>query len=96
MRSELITLRRPLVTEKVTKLQEDLNQYVFQVDKRANKIEIKRAVEKRFDVAVTKVRTMNVRGKVKRLGRFTGRQPSWKKAIVTLVAGESIDLFEGA
>ncbi len=96
MRSELTTLRRPLVTEKVTKLQEELNQYVFQVSKQANKIEIKRAVEMRFDVKVAKVRTMNVRGKLKRLGRFTGRQPSWKKAIVTLEKGESIDLFEGA
>ena len=96
MRSELSILRKPLVTEKVTKMQDDLNQYTFEVDTKANKIEIKRAVESRFGVNVTKVRTMNVRGKLKRLGRFTGRQSSWKKAIVTLAKGDKIDLFEGA
>jgi len=96
MRSDLEVLKAPLVTEKVTKLQESLNQYVFRVDRRANKIEIKQAVERRFGVKVTKVRTMNVRGKLKRLGRFTGRQPDWKKAIITLSEGDKIDLFEGA
>ncbi|MDP8228094.1 MAG: 50S ribosomal protein L23 [Candidatus Electryoneaceae bacterium] len=96
MKSSFKVLRRPVVTEKMTRLQEQENQYAFEVDPRANKIEIKRAVEERFEVQVEKVRTMNTSGKVKRLGRFTGRRPSWKKAIVTLVEGDTIDLLEGA
>ncbi len=96
MKSNLDIIRRPLITEKVTKLQEKLNQYVFEVAPSSNKIEIKRAVEDRFKVQVTKVRTINVPGKLKRLGRFSGRRPDWKKAIVTLAEGEKIELFEGA
>ena len=96
MKSDLEIIRKPMVTEKVTRLQEKLNQYVFEVAPSANKIEIKRAVEERFEVKVTKVRTINTRGKLKTLGRFTGRRPDWKKAIVTLAAGEKIELFEGA
>ncbi len=96
MKSNLGVIRRPLITEKATGLQEKLNQYAFEVDPRSNKIEIKRAVEVRFNVQVTKVCTMNVPGKLKRLGRFTGRRPNWKKAIVTLAEGEKIELFEGA
>jgi len=96
VRSSLDIIRRPLVTEKITRMQETLNQYAFEVDPNSNKIEIRKAVEERFSVKVKKVRTINVHGKLKTLGRFSGRRPSWKKAIVTLAEGESIDLFEGA
>lgn len=87
---------RPLVTEKVTNLSETVNQYGFVVDRRANKIEIKNAVTKKFNVNVKSVRTLNVRGKMKTMGRFSGRRSSWKKALVTLKPGEKISLFEGA
>lgn len=87
---------RPLVTEKVTNLSETINQYGFVVDRRANKIEIKNAVAKKFNVNVKSVRTLNVRGKMKTMGRFSGRRSSWKKALVTLKPGEKITLFEGA
>jgi len=65
------------------------------VDRRANKIEIGKAVEELFGVHVLKVRTINVPGKPKRLGRYEGRRPGWKKAIVTLAEGETIEIFEG-
>ena len=68
---------------------------MFQVDRRANKIEIKRAVEEIFDVTVENVRTSSVHGKVKQLGRFRGRRPDWKKAVVTLMEGDTIEFFEG-
>ena len=87
---------RPLVTDKLTNLTESANQYGFVVDRRANKIEIKQAVEKKFEVRVKSVRTINVRGKMKTLGRFTGRRSSWKKAVITLEKGHTIALFEGA
>ena len=87
-------IRRPLITERATQLQEANGKYSFEVDRRANKIDVKRAVETMFDVQVIKVNTTSVRGKVKRLGRFVGRRSNWKKAIVTLVAGQSIDIFE--
>ena len=73
-------LRRPLLTEKSTRLQDHLNQVAFEVDADANKVQIASEVEKRFEVKVTKVRTMNFRGKIKRMGRFEGRRSSWKKA----------------
>ncbi len=87
---------RPLITEKSTILKEKDHQYVFEVERRANKIEIKKAVEYLFKVRVTNVRTINVLGKVKRLGRRFGRRPDWKKAIVTLREGDRIEFFEGA
>lgn len=96
MKSKFDIIRRPLVTEKVTRIQEKENKYAFEIDPHANKLEVKRAVEERFGVKVTGVRTLNVRGKLKRLGRFTGRKPDWKKAIVALAQGDKIDLFEGA
>jgi len=96
VRSSTDIIRRPLVTEKVTRLQEKVNQYAFEVDPTSNKIQIKKAVEKRFKVKVTQVRTLNVSGKIKRLGRFTGRRPDWKKAIVTIAEGQKIDFFETA
>ena len=88
-------IRRPLITEKSTLQKELHNQLAFEVDRRANKIEIKKAVEKIFKVRVRDVRTMNYQGKRKRLGRTEGRRPHWKKAIVTLQPGEKIEFFEG-
>jgi large subunit ribosomal protein L23 len=88
-------VRRPLITEKSTLQKEMHNQLAFEVDRRANKIEIKKAVERIFKVRVKDVRTMNYRGKQKRLGRTVGRKPHWKKAIVTLQPGEKIEFFEG-
>ena len=86
---------KPLLTEKGTRLKEEGNQYLFRVAKTANKIEIKQAIEQVFKVTVLSVRTTRVRGKVKRLGRFEGRRPDWKKAVVTLKKGDSIELYEG-
>ncbi len=86
---------RPLVTEKISALQETENKVAFIVDRNANKIEIKKAVEKKFDVKIKKVATVNMKGKLKRLGRFEGRRPRWKKAIVTLREGFKINFFEG-
>ena len=77
-------------------LKEELNQFVFEVDPKANKIQIKESVEKAFKVEVVKVRTMNVEGKKKRLGRHQGRKSSWKKALITLKDGQTIEYFEGA
>jgi large subunit ribosomal protein L23 len=88
-------LKRPLLTEKSNLIKEELNQIIFEVDKRANKIEIKEAVEKLFKVNVIKVRTVNLRGKLKRLGKSQGRKPNWKKAIVSLKEGDQVDFFEG-
>lgn len=87
-------LKRPLQTEKVVKLQETQNTYTFEVPRETNKIEIKRAIESLFDVSVVNVRTISVHGKMKRLGRFEGYQKSWKKALVTLKSGDTLDLFE--
>ncbi len=86
---------RPILTEKMTNLKEAFNQYAFQVHRDANKIQIKKAVEERFNVTVTKVRTINVRGKKRRMGRFEGKRAAWKKAIVTLKEGDVIDLVTG-
>ena len=89
-------LRAPKMSEKTLSLKEEANQFAFEVDQRANKIQIKESIEKSFKVSVLKVRTMNVRGKKKRLGRFQGLKSSWKKAIVTLKEGDTIEYFEGA
>jgi len=88
-------LIKPLLTEKLSVLQEKENKYGFVVDKDANKIDIKRAVENKFEVQVKKVTTMNMNGKVKRMGRFEGKRSSWKKAIVTLEENNKIDFIEG-
>lgn len=84
---------RPLITEKNTSLMVD-NKYSFEVLRGSSKPEIKRAVEQIFNVSVTKVHTMNVRGKLKRRGREVGYTREWKKAIVTLVPGDHIEIFE--
>jgi large subunit ribosomal protein L23 len=86
---------RPLVTEKISVLGETDNKVAFVVHREANKIEIRKAVEDRFNVKVRKVATMNMKGKRKRMGRFEGRRSHWKKAIVTLKEGFKIDFFEG-
>lgn len=89
-------IRRPLITEKSTLLKDDKGIVAFEVDRRANKIEIKKAVEAQFKVKVAEVRVANMHGKVRRQGRFVGRQPDWKKAYVRLAPGEKpIEFFEG-
>ena len=86
---------RPLITEK-TSIQKELNnQLSFEVDRRANRIEIKQAIESIFNVRVAAVQTMQVTGKTKQRGRTTGKRRDWKKAIVKLLPGERIDFFEG-
>jgi len=87
-------VRKALVTERYAKLNARDNKVIFEVHPHANKHEIRRAIEHYFGVKVTDVRTMNVGGKAKRLGRYQGRRADWKKAIVTLAAGDSIDLFD--
>ncbi|MDL1958996.1 MAG: 50S ribosomal protein L23 [Deltaproteobacteria bacterium] len=88
-------IKAPLITEKATLQKEMANQLTFKVDRKANKIEIKNAVEKIFKVKVLSVRTIKVKGKPKRVGRFTGKCSGFKKAIVRLYPGESIEFFEG-
>jgi large subunit ribosomal protein L23 len=85
---------RPLITEKNTNLM-TLGKYCFEVDRSANKIQIRQAVESIFNVRVTKVHTMNLRGKLRRRGMRYGYTADWKKAIVTLAEGDRIELFEG-
>jgi large subunit ribosomal protein L23 len=87
-------VRRALITEKGTTLREKQNQYHFEVARDANKIEIKHAIEVIFSVKVGSVRTQQLRGKVKRQGRASGRRSDWKKAIVTLQPDQKIELFE--
>ena len=87
-------VRRALITEKGTVLRETRNQYHFEVACDANKIEIKHAIEAIFSVKVGSVRTQQLRGKVKRQGRYAGRRSDWKKAIVTLKPDQKIELFE--
>jgi len=90
----LNVLRRPLITEKSTRLQAQ-DKYVFEVDRKANKIQIKEAVEKAFKVEVTAVNVSHVPGKMRRVGRSQGMSAWWKKAVVTLKAGQKIEFFEG-
>ncbi|GAB4170557.1 MAG: 50S ribosomal protein L23 [Geothermobacteraceae bacterium] len=86
-------LKRPLITEKTSMIREGGNTVAFEVARDANKIEIKQAVEKAFDVKVENVNTVLVAGKVKRFGRNFGKRSNWKKAYVTLAEGNEIDLF---
>lgn len=94
MRDARSVILKPLITEKGSRLREEGNKYIFSVLPDANKIEIKRAVQDIFDVKVRDVKTIVVRGKIKRMGAFEGKRPDWKKAVVTLEKGHSIDLFE--
>jgi len=89
-------IKGPIITEKLDQAREELHKYSFLVDKRANKTEIRHAIEKLFKVNVVEVRTSIHRGKKKRVGRSTGQRPNWKRALVTLKEGQTIDLFETA
>jgi len=89
-------IKRPLDTEKTNIQKERFHQFSFEVDRRANRIEIRKAIEKIFNVKVNGVRTMQIKGKSKQKGRILGKRKDWKKAIVTLMPGERIDFFEGA
>lgn len=95
MRDAREVVIRPVVTERSTLMADELDAFTFIVAPDANKIEIRRAVEQLFDVKVRSVRTMNYRGKWRRVGRNHGRRPGFKKAIVKLVEGERIDVYEG-
>ena len=88
-------IQTPLLTEKCHDLKEKHNQVAFRVDRGANKVQIKEAVEKIFKVKVQRVNVMNMQGKTKRLGRNTGKRADWKKAVVTLMPGEKIEIIEG-
>jgi len=88
-------LKRPLITEKSTTEKETHNKLFFEVHRSANKIEIKQAVEQIFKVDVLGVCTVNMKGKTKRVGRFTTKQPDWKKAVVTIKPGQRVEFFEG-
>ena|SRR5450432_1187438 len=108
MRSAQSIIKRPLLTEKTARLRETggasaahaegdsySQKVVFEVARDANKNEVRAAVQELFKVTVTHVRTLIVRGKEKRVGRFSGLRPSWKKAFVTLSPGDNIEFFEG-
>ncbi len=89
-------LVKPLLTEKITGLQDGANRVAFVVRSDVNRIEVRRAVEVALKVKVKSVNIMTVRGKLKRQGRFLGKRPDWKKAIVTLHEGEKLELYESA
>lgn len=95
MRAPREILLRPLLTEKSVRQKEEQNTVAFRVRPDANKVEIRLAVESVFNVKVAAVRTASFEGKLKRMGRYQGRRPDWKKAIVTLAAGHKIDFVEG-
>jgi large subunit ribosomal protein L23 len=96
MKSQYRLITRPHITEKVLLLKEEGNKVVFRIRKDTNKIELKNAIESIFNVTVEAINTMTVKGKKKRLGRYEGRKSDWKKAIVTLKEGDTIEYFEGA
>ena len=89
------TIVRPLITEKTSAAYQDRGEYAFEVHPDASKTQIRAAIEELFGVKVTGVWTSNQRGKEKRVGRTAGRRPNWKKAIVKLREGDSIEIFEG-
>jgi large subunit ribosomal protein L23 len=88
-------IRRPLDTEKFDRARDQLNQYAFEVDRKATKLQVKQAIESLFKVKVVEVQTQIHRGKWRRSGNTLGQRPNWKRAIVTLKEGEAISLFEG-
>ena len=88
-------IKEPRITEKANIQKEDTNQVTFRVHKKANKVEIRQAVETFFKTKVLDVRTMNVRGKRRRMGKTVGKKSDWKKAVVRLAPGENIEFFEG-
>ncbi len=89
------TIVRPIMTEKTSAAYQDRQEYTFEVAPDANKLAIRAAIQKLFGVTVTGVQTMNVRGKSRRVGQSVGKRANWKKAIVTLKDGDTIDIFEG-
>ncbi|MDD3925348.1 MAG: 50S ribosomal protein L23 [bacterium] len=95
MKSARDIIIRPIVSEKSMR-EAEIGKYIFEVDKTANKIEIKQAVEEIFKVKVKRVNTMTIPGKMKRVRFQAGKTPDWKKAVVTLVEGQKIELFESA
>jgi large subunit ribosomal protein L23 len=95
MKSPYDIIKAPRVTEKGTILKEKENKYIFIVAPRANKDEIKKAIEEIFKVKVTAVHTSYIKGKVRRVGRYSGKTPNIKRAIITLKKGDKIELFEG-
>ena len=94
--NEYDVIRRPIITEKSSSLKEAGNQYVFEVQRDANKIEIKKAIEKLFKVKVLSVQVALMEGKERRVGRFSGKRSDWKKAIIKLSPKDKITIFEGA
>lgn len=94
MKTSYEILLKPLVTEKIASLKEKENKVAFVVRSDANKIEVKRAVEDAFKVKVENVHLMNVKGKKKKLGKYLGKKPDWKKALVTLKQGEKLGFLE--
>lgn len=95
MKDPRTIIKHPVITEKGTFLREKANQYLFKVARDANKIEVKKAVETLFKVKVLSVHTISVKGKQKQVGRLVGRTPGWKKAVVTLKEGQSLEFYEG-
>jgi large subunit ribosomal protein L23 len=94
LKSSKDIISQAILSEKSTIIKEKENKYVFKVNPLANKHEIKHAIETAFGVKVTDIKTVNVKGKTKRLGRFEGKRSSWKKAIIKLKEGNSIEIFE--
>jgi large subunit ribosomal protein L23 len=88
-------IKKPLITEKATKQKGQANQLTFEVERYANKILVRNAIENIFKVKVLSVRVINVKGKKRMVGRNVGRKPDWKKAVVRLAPGENIEFFEG-
>jgi len=88
-------IKEPHIAEKGNQQKELFNQVTFKVDRRANKVEIKKAVERIFKTKVMDVKTLNIKGKKRRVGRNMGKRPDWKKAIVRLAPGEKVEFFEG-
>ena len=88
-------IKRPLDTEKLDRMRDRENKFAFEIDLKANKTEVKQAIEQLFKVKVLDVKTSIVRGKFRRIGRSEGQRSNWKKAIVTLKEGDAISLFEG-
>lgn len=96
MSEKFSSIRSPYITEKVLFLKEDQNKVVFKVGRDSNKVELKQAIESLFKVTVEKIHTISVTGKKRRFGKHEGRKSDWKKAIVKLKKGDTIEYFEGA
>ena len=94
MKDLFAIIKKPIITERSTYLKDRDNKIVFEVNKNANKRDIKKAVERIFKVSVISVNTINMKGKVKRFGKVFGKRPDWKKAMVQLAKGQKIDAFE--